>query len=112
MNEIAMCAVYLDDAKTGVASATRRCGERSDDFANAIARKRLRHWIIFGERNRARRHDVFPAAFALRNRAVAFPWPARARLATCVGKLHSCGAALFMNEMNDALERLDVIVTP
>src|SRR5262249_47768177 len=40
------------------------------------------------------------------------PWPARARLATGVRQLHSRDAALLVNEMNDAPQRLDVSVTP
>jgi hypothetical protein len=112
VNKITVRAVYLDDPKTGIARATRRRGKRSDGFANAIARKRLRHWIIFGKRNRARRHDVFPAAFTVRNRAVAFPWPARARFATGVRQLHSRDAALLMNKADDALEHCDVVIAP
>src|SRR5262249_13829698 len=98
VNEISMRGVYLDDAKAGIACATRGRRKGSNDFANAIPRERLRLRIIFGERNRARRHDVSPAAFALRNDAVAFPWPARARLATGVRQLHPCDAALLVNK--------------
>ena len=112
VNQIAVRGMDLDDAKTSIACAPRGRGKCSDDFANAIARERLRHRIIFGERNRARRHDVFPAAFALRNRAVTFPRPARARFAAGVRQLHPGDAALLVNEMNDARQRLDVIVTP
>ena len=107
-----MRGVYLDDAKAGIACATRRGGKRGDDFPNAIARERLRLWIIFGERNRTRRHDIFPAAFALRNGAVAFPRPARARFAAGVRQLHSGDAALVVNETNDTPQRLDMSIAP
>src|SRR5262245_56511316 len=112
MNQIPMRPMDLENAKAGIACATSGRGKRRDDSTNAIARERLRRRIIVGEPNRAWRHDVFPTAFALRNRAIAFPWPARARLATGVRQLHPSNTALLVNEMNDALERLDVIVTP
>src|SRR4051812_47657811 len=107
-----MRSVYFDDAKAGVACATRRGGKRGDNFPNAIGRERLRLWIILGKRNRTRRHDIFPAAFALRDSAVAFPWPARARFATGMRQLHSCDAALVVNETNDTPQRLDMSVAP
>src|SRR5262249_15705005 len=112
MNQIPMRPMDLENAKAGIACATSGRGKGRDDYTNAIARERLRHQIIVGEPNRAWRHDVLPTTFALRNRTVTFPRPTRARFATSVRQLHSGDAALLMNEMNDALERLDVIVTP
>ena len=77
-----MRGVYLDDAKAGIARATRRRGKGSDNFPNAITRERLRHRIIFRERNSTRRHDIFPAAFTLRYGTGTFPGSPRARLPT------------------------------
>src|SRR5262245_63924763 len=102
MNQIAMSGVDLDHAKTGIACATSGCSKCSDDFPNAIARERLRHQIVVGKPNRAWRHNVFPAAFSLRNCTVTFPRPARARLATGMRQLHPCDAALLMNKANDS----------
>src|SRR5262245_46609433 len=104
--------MYFDDAKTSIACATRGRGKRGDDFPNTVACKRVRLRIIIDERNRAGRHDVCPAAFTLGNRAVAFPWPTRARLATGVRELHPRSAALRMNKAHDVLEFGDVIVAP
>src|SRR5262249_2200690 len=112
VNKIAVCAVYFDDTKASIACATRGRGKRRNGLPNAIAHERLRLWIIFRERDRAWSNDVFPTAFALLNCAIAFPWPARAGLATRVRQLHPRDAPLLMNKADDALQRLDVIIPP
>src|SRR5262245_1424477 len=104
--------MYFDDAKTSIACATRGRGKRGDDFPDTVARKRVRLRIIIDERYRAGRHDVCPAAFTLENRAVAFPWPARARLATGVRELHPRSTALRVNKAYNVLAFCDVIAAP
>src|SRR6478672_3664441 len=103
MNQVTMRGVNFEYAKAGIARAPRRSGESANDLLNAIDRERLRRRIIIGKRNRAWSHHVLPAAFAFRNNAVTFPWSSCARLAPGMRQLHTSGAALFVNEADDAL---------
>src|SRR5262245_7179640 len=103
MNQIPMRGVNFDYAKTGIARAPRGVGKSRNDLLNAIDRERLRRRIIIGKRNRAWRHHVLPAAFAFWNNSVTFPWSSCARFAPGMRQLHTCNAALFMDETHDSL---------
>ena len=98
-----MRGVNFDYAKAGIAGAPRRGGKSPNDLLNAIDCERLRLRIIVGERDRAWRHYVLPAAFCFRNNSVTFPWSSRARFAPGMRQLHTRGAALFMDEADDSL---------
>ena len=112
VNQIAVRRVDLDHANARFPRAPRARGESGDDFADAVARQRLRHRIVVGERQRARRHDLRPSAFRFGQTALAIPRPPRARLASGVRELHAGDAALRMDEARDPRERLDVRVAP
>src|SRR6266567_6787192 len=112
MNQITMRGVNFDYAKAGIARAPRRVGKSPNDLLNAIDRERLRCRIIIGKRNRAWRHHVLPAAFGFRNNSITFPWSSRARFAPGMRQLHTRNAALFMNEADDVLYKIDMFVFP
>src|SRR5215472_9733818 len=103
MKQVTMRGVNFDYAKAGIARAPRPVGKSPNDSLNAIDSERLRRRIIIGKRNCAWRHDILPATFAFRNNSVTFPWPSRARFAPGMRQLHTCSAALFMNEADNTL---------
>src|SRR4030095_16651743 len=103
MDQITMRGVNFDYAKAGITRAPRRIGKSPNDLLNAIDGERLRPRIIIGERDRASRHHLLPAAFSFRNNSVTFPWSSRARFAPGMRQLHTRNAASFMDEADDSL---------
>src|SRR4029077_7454532 len=98
VNQVTVRGVDFDNAKTGIACATRRGGKSGNDVLNPIERERFRHRVILGERNGAWRHHIAPTAFHFCNGSRAFPRPTRARLASSVRQLHSGDTTLLVNE--------------
>src|SRR5438067_6868849 len=98
----------LEDAESSLTRTTRGRGKRVNHFLYSISCECLRHGIGSGERQCAWGGDLFPPAFALRNNSLSFPWPARTRLATGVGELHSGNASLFVDEIYDTTQHFDV----
>src|SRR5271157_187998 len=112
VDQVSVRGVNFEDAKTCLAGAARRIGERGNDLLNAVAREFSRHGIVLGKGQRARRHHVLPTARAFGNRAVTFPWPVGTGLAAGVGQLHSRHTALLVNEADDAGQWRSVLVAP
>src|SRR6266403_1959534 len=107
-----MSGVNLNNTEARFAGTTCGGGKRGNDVLNAIDRKRSRHRIAISERQRARRNDIAPTPFALRNRSVACPRRVSARLATGMRQLHPSHAAFLMNKPDDSSQRVNVIIHP
>src|SRR5260370_27414411 len=107
-----MSGVNLNNTEARFAGTTCGGGKRGNDVLNAIDRKRSRHRIAISERQRARRNDIAPTPFALRNRSVACPRRVSARLATGMRQLHPSHASLRMNKPDDSSQRLHLIIHP
>ena len=107
-----MGGVDLDHAKAGSAGALRGSDERLDGVGDVARRHVARLRIGVRELHGAGRHDVGPAAFAFRDRAVTAPRAIGARLAAGMRELHARDAALRVHEADDACQHLDVIVLP
>jgi hypothetical protein len=107
-----MSSVNLGHTEACFAGATSHSGESRNDVLNIVDGERLRHRIVSGESQRARGHQSGPAPVTFGDCSVALSWPVGAGLATGMRQLHSCDAALLMNETNDSRQRLNVIVLP
>src|SRR5712664_749625 len=112
MNQVSVSSVNLNDTEARFTGTACRRGKSGNDVLNTIDRKRSRHRIVIGERQRTRRNDIAPPAFTFGNLPVACPWRVRAALAAGMRQLHPSHAALLVNKPHDASQRLNVIVFP
>ena len=112
MQEISVCGVDFDQAKTSIKRAASGRLEGSDDAVKPRFIERHGRGIAFGKRDRAG-GDHRPASFGRRFEPRAtFPRQVAASLAPGVGKLNAGDGVLGVNEPGNPRQRLDMAVVP
>src|SRR6185437_333572 len=110
VDEIAVAAVHLDDVVADALGALHGRDVILGQLLHLALRQRVRHMPAFAEGD-GRRGDGFPGAFLLGQRFGAERRRLRRTLAPGVADLQALlGEAILFAEVDDALERLLVVV--
>src|SRR4051812_28069540 len=111
-----MRAVQLQYIEASLMGAPRRPAPGLHQFLHLAALQRPWHRPLFTVGKRARRHrrPLVPVIDLGRTlqRPVPFPWAPGARLATGMTELNACKRVLLLDDLDEALQRLDKDVIP
>src|SRR5258708_34646137 len=112
MNQVSVSRVNLYDTEACFAGTTRRGGKGRNDVLNAVDRGRLRHWIVIGERQRARGNDIVPPSITFGDGSLTCPWAVGPGLPTGISQLHPSTASLPRSKPDASHQRPNMILHP